>query len=297
MHRALAMKWRALVLVVLSATTARAEGYNARPFRLALDPRGIGTIDGAHAPERGTATLAVGSDYLHGPLLLTGSSGTEALLRGRWVLEPALSVGLSSGFALFARAPFAVADSAIDRDGALTPAGPFPPVLGGLVPLYRDPFTGSRLSLRAEMGLPIGDPASFRGDRTLTARPSLVYGGKLLGAFAVVSAGAWFGPTREAVGGTSVTAGVGARFPADGALAASFSLDGRVEQSGRAHAALGGGIDVRIEGGSLRLMVGLQHHPGPDLLNPWAGIAWVQDLAVVRNSDQLVRERGKALTP
>jgi hypothetical protein len=269
--------------VSLAPRTARAEGYSARYFHVAADARGLGTIDGARAPDPGTGELSIASDYLRGPLLLTGSNGTQALLTGRWVLEPGITLGLPSGFALFARAPFAVMDSGIDRTNDLTPTGPFPPAFGGLVPLYRAPGTNARLSLRAEGTLPIGDASSFRGDDGMTARLSAVYGAPVLRSFALVSFGILFAPTRstgtEQLGGTTATAGLAFRFPADAPTAAVVSTDWRVQTEGSHETtALGAlGVDVRIGDATIRALAGAQTDFLADSPNLWFGLAWIQD--------------------
>jgi hypothetical protein len=279
---------------------ARAEGYSARPFRLAVDRESVGTIDGAHAPAAGTLDVAVATDYVRGPLLLTGSDGTQALLSGRWVLEPAITLGLPSAFALYGRLPFAVLDTGIDRTGDLTTTGLFPPIVGGLVPLHRDPRSNGRLSLRAEATLPMGDSSSFRGDDAMTGRVGLVYGGPLLGAFTVVSAGAVFAPARsewaDPIGGTSVVVGAAARYPAAARMGVVISVDSRVQTAGQNEviALASGGVDLHIGGASLRALAGAQTDFQSGTTNVWLGLAWIQG---VRAAASPARTLASAATP
>lgn len=279
--------WLAGAAVVATTATARAEGYSARPFRLALERRGLATIDGAHPPAAGDVELAVGSDYVHGPLLLTGSNGTQALLSGRWTLEPAVAIGLPSAFALYARAPFAVMDNGVDRTNDLTPTGPFPPVVGGLLPIHRDPRSGGRLSLRGELALPLGDASSFRGDDVTTGRLSLVYGGPVMGAFGLLSGGMILGPTRSVgsvqIGGPTVSAAAALRFPAETPVGAVVAFDSRVETIGaRRTLGLGTvGVDVRVGDSTLRASVGLESRFTDEAPNVWVGVAWMQRAPIV----------------
>jgi hypothetical protein len=274
------------------AAPAAAEGYDGRTMRLSLDRGGVGTVDGATPPPSGVVDFAVGSDLVTGPLLLTGSNGTQVLFSARTTIEPSLTIGLPSDFAIYVRAPFAVYDLGADPQSQLTSSGPYPPSAALLVPLMRDPFTDSRLGLRAEAGLPIGDPASFRGDGGLTARFSAIYQGPVWDAQAIASGGLLLSPELTALNGTtqggySIFTGFALKFPREGKVTAITSVEGQVEVVGTntSFGFAGGGLDFNMGSGTVRAMAGAQYHFDGTEPNGWFGLAFMERVTVVSAPD------------
>jgi hypothetical protein len=223
----------ALALLSLPEARAHADGFDARIYRPSSETNGIGTIDGARAPDPGVIAPSVASDLSVAPVTQQQGSLPNAGVDARLVVEPQLSLGLSSYFGIYARTPIIASDWGRDVNGAtLPPAGILPPSLGLLVPIVRNPLNDGRFALRAEVSAPIGSQADFRGDGQVTARATLNYAGYWRGTYIVASAGGQLAPTRglgDAQLGRAITGGVALRCPVTRTLSVFASIDSRFD--------------------------------------------------------------------
>ncbi|MBI5534509.1 MAG: hypothetical protein HY898_17420 [Deltaproteobacteria bacterium] len=263
---------------------ARAEGTNARVYRVSTEPTGIGTLDGAHPPTSGTAFLALSSDVLDRPVWSHQAGVRDNPIPYRVTIDPTLTFGLPSSFALMIRAPFIVQDKGFDVEGrSLSRAGGLPLVAGVLVPIARMPGTNARVSARAEVGLPVGRQESFRGDGGLTGRLGLVFGGPVGPLFTVLSGGIQLAPQasyRDASVGNVLMGGIGLRFPDKAPVAVFASMDARFEvpDKYRPSGLASGGLEVRFNQSVIRILGGAG--VGDTIATPrsWVGLAWIQSV-------------------
>jgi hypothetical protein len=267
-----------LTLASLAGRDARADGFDARIFRPSSEANGIGTIDGARAPDFGIVAPSVASDLSVAPVTVDEGAQRNSVIDARWVVEPEISIGAGSSFGLFARVPVITGDAGRDVNGAALPAsGILPPSLGVIVPILRNPLNDGRLVLRAEVAAPVGSMEEFRSDGQITARGSLNYGGYWHGAYALAFAGGQLAPMRgvgDAQLGRSINGGASLRFPLNQSLAlfgsgeARFDVDfteqasglvslGVQATSGHSVFRLLGGLGIRDVIGTPRAMISL----------------------------------------
>jgi hypothetical protein len=231
-----------LALACFAERDAHADGFDARIFRPSSEANGIGTIDGARAPDFGVVAPSIASDLSVAPVTVDEGAQRNSVIDARWVVEPELAIGAGSSFGLFARVPVITGDAGRDANGAALPAsGILPPALGMIVPILRNPLNDGRLVLRAEVAAPVGSMEEFRSDGQITARGSLNYGGYWHRAFALAFAGGQLAPMRgvgDAQLGRSINGGASLRYPLTESLAlfgsgeARFDVDFTEQASG-----------------------------------------------------------------
>jgi hypothetical protein len=247
-------------LASLAGGDARADGFDARIFRPSSEADGVGTIDGARAPDAGVLAPSIGSDLSIAPVTLAQGSQTNDVINARWVVEPQLSFGVGAAFGIYARAPVVAQDWGRDVNGApLSAGGVLPPSLGLLVPIVRNPLNDGRFALRAEVTAPVGSTEEFRSDGTVTARGALTYGGYWHRAYVLAAVGGQLAPTRgvgDAQIGRAITGSVGLRVPINAWLSAFGSIDARfdVDFVDQASALVALGIEVKSGHSSFRLL-------------------------------------------
>jgi len=222
-----------VALAALAGRDAHADGFDARLYRPSSEANGIGTVDGAKAPDFGVVAPSIGSDLSIAPVTLSQGSQSNSVIDARFVVEPQVSIGAGSGFGLFARAPLIAGDAGRDVNGATLPgAGVLPPSLGVLVPILRNPLSDGRLAVRAEVAAPVGSMEEFRSDGQITARGSLNYGGYWYRTYVVGFAGGQLAPIRgvgDAQIGRAITGGGGLRYPLTRSLALFGSGEARFD--------------------------------------------------------------------
>jgi peptidoglycan-associated lipoprotein len=273
----------ALALHALRSAPARAEGFDARVFRPSSDPSGIGTLDGAQAPASGSFVASVASDAQLEPVVLHQGTTRTDIVSWRVALEPALTVGLGSGFALYARVPFIAADRGQDVSGATLPeAGLLPPAAGALIPLFHEPRNEGRLAARIEIAAPVGTPEQFRGDGALTGRGSLLYGMNLDRARLLFSIGGQAAPVRgvgDARLGSAGFGGVGLRYPRVSDVAAIASVEVRVDATSpdQSSGLVAGGAELRVGDSCFRILAGAGIHDVIGTPSAMFSLAWVFD--------------------
>ncbi len=249
-----------VALASLAGGDARADGFDARIFRPSSEADGVGTIDGARAPDPGVVAPSIGSDVSIAPITLGQGSQTNDVINARWVVEPQLSFGVGAGFGVYARAPVVAQDWGREANGASLPgAGVLPPSLGVLVPIVRNPLDDGRFALRAEVAAPIGSTEEFRSDGEVTARGALTYGGYWHKAYVLAAVGGQLAPIRgvgDAQIGRSITGSVGLRIPINAWLSAFGSIDARFDMdfSDQGSALVGLGIEGRRDHSVFRLL-------------------------------------------
>jgi hypothetical protein len=247
-------------LASLAGGDARADGFDARIFRPSSEADGVGTIDGARAPDSGVVAPSIGSDLSIAPVTLAQGSQTNDVINARWVVEPQLSVGVGANFGIYARAPVVAQDWGHDVNGAPLPgAGVLPPSLGVLVPLLRNPLNDGRFALRAEVAAPLGSTGEFRSDGEVTARGALTYGGYWHQAYVLAAVGGQLAPIRgvgDAQIGHSITAGVALRVPIGPRLSVFGSIDARFDMdfADQGSALVGLGVEAKSGHSIFRLL-------------------------------------------
>jgi hypothetical protein len=173
-------------------------------------------------------------------------------------------------------------DVGADQTNDITSWGPYPPSLGLLVPLWRDPFTDGHFAVRGEFTLPVGSSSSFRGDDAVTERATAVYGGPVGNTFAVLSVGGMLSPALTTstgpVGGGTILTGLAFRIPREAPLACVVSAQGQFDTGGgNDMVGLGSlGLQFRTGSGTAQLLVGAQAHFDGTVPNAWFGIGWVE---------------------
>jgi hypothetical protein len=276
------------VFVTLSAA-ARAEGLSGRTWNLSTDPGGIGTVQGAHAPEQGTVVMGLGADYLRSPISHEHKGIAHDLLQSRLTLEPSLVFGLPSAFSLSIRVPVATYDKGFRTDGAeVDRSGIGSPGIGVLIPLVRSASTDTRVSVRGELVLPVGSQKDYRNDGGFAGRGELVFGGPVGPLFMVFSGGALIAPARmlEAARlNDAIVAGAGVRLPDKSPIALIGSIQARVEIQGDhdAYGLAAGGVELRLGSTFLRGMIG--SGAGDTVTTPkfWMGFSILQAIDLFPN--------------
>jgi hypothetical protein len=263
---------------------ARAEGFEARAWRVATDPEGVGTLDGAHAPRSGSVVLALASDFAREPVSKRQAGVSDEPLAHRLSVEPAAVFGLPSMFAVIVRAPFVAHDKGYETSGrALATAGALSPSVGVLVPIARDAATDARVAARAQVAFPVGRQEAFRSDGAVTGRLGLVYGGPVGPVFTLLSGGLELAPSRgyqNATLSNALLAGVGIRVPRAPPVGAVASADARFQTDGsyRPSALASGGLDIRVGGTSVRALGGVGVGETAGTPRFWVGVAWTQSI-------------------
>jgi len=271
------------------AAGARAQGLQARIHRMTADASGVGTVDGAHAPESGTVLLGALSDFSRNPLMRGMDGITRDRLQYRLTVEPTAVFGLPSGFAITARVPFTAYDHGWKNDGASLPkSGLLSPSFAVLFPIVRYAPTDTRVSFRAEAYLPAGKQEYYRGEGGFAVRGELLYGGRIGPMFAVLSGGGYLAPTRtldEATFKHAVLAGAGLRIPDKSAVAVIGSISSRFELEGAKElSALGsGGLELRFGETIIRSMIGSAGGDTPGTPGLWAGFSLQQGIDLFPN--------------
>ena len=259
-----AQRLRRIAASVLALTSfggdAHADGFDARIYRPSSEANGVGTIDGARAPDPGVVAPSIASDISVAPVTLEQGAQTNSVIQARWVVEPQLSVGIGSSFGVYARTPIIAGDWGRDVNGAPLPtSGLLPPSLGILIPITRNPLNDGRFALRAEVAAPIGSTEEFRSDGQVTARGALTYGGYWHRAYVLASAGGQLAPIRgvgDAQIGRAVTGGIALRLPVTAWIAAFGSIDTRfdVDIPGQSSGLVSLGAEVKSGHSIFRLL-------------------------------------------
>ncbi|HEY2515670.1 MAG TPA: OmpA family protein [Polyangiaceae bacterium] len=275
--------WAAFAVGTLWALPGHAEGFDARIYRPSSDMSGIGTLDGARAPVSGAFVASVASDAQLEPVVLRQGALRTDIVPWRVAVEPALTVGVGSQFALYARVPFVAADRGEDASGAALPgAGLLPPAVGVLVPLFREPRNEGHLSARLELAAPVGTPEQFRGDGSVTGRGTLLWGMNFDRTNLLVSLGGQAAPTRgvgDAQLGNAAFAGVGVRYPRDSDVAAVASVEARIDVTvpDQSSGLVSAGADIRVGDSYFRALAGAGVHDVIGTPSAMFSLAWVWD--------------------
>jgi len=241
----------AALALFVATSAARADGFNARVYRTSSDAYGVGSLDGARAPNAGYIVPSVATDVAVAPVTLDHGGVRDDIVSARWVVEPQLTFGLGSSFGLYARAPFIARDWGNDVYGRPLPAsGVLPPSLGVIVPLARDPRNDGRLALRLEAAAPIGTTEEMRGDGDVTGRAAFVYSGRWQRTTMLATVGGQLAPVRgigEARIGRAITGGYALRVPLSSSLLAFGSVEVRfdVDVADQSSALAGLGLEAR----------------------------------------------------
>lgn len=256
----LAASMVAAALASLAGGDARADGFDARIYRPSSETDGVGTIDGARAPDAGVIAPSIGSDLSVSPVTLAQGSQSSSVVDARWVVEPQLSFGVGASFGLYVRAPVVAGDWGRDANGApLSSTGILPPSLGVLVPIVRNPLNDGRLALRAEVTAPLGSMDEFRSDGQVTARAALTYGGYWHHAYVLAAVAGQLAPVRgigDAQIGRAVTGSFGMRVPVNAWLSTFGSIEARfdVDFPDQGSALIGVGLEAKSGRSIFRLL-------------------------------------------
>lgn len=254
-----------LAVLTVAPPLAAADGFDARVFRPTPDPAGIGTLDGARAPESSTLVASVESDAQLRPIVYDQGTAQTNILRERVVIEPALMLGLGSGFAAYARAPFIAHDSGVSASSEpLSSGGIGSPSVGAVVPLGYTPVIDARASLRGEITVPVGPPDQFRGEPSWSGRVSLDADAVVHDVGVLLDGGVHLAPTRgigDAQLGNAVIAGAGVRYPARAAVSVIASFETRLDLHAGSFCALGGaGLEFHLAATGVRVFAAAGIH-------------------------------------